>query len=388
MNNFTFHNPTKIYFGKGTIAKLDEAVPREGKILLLYGQGSIVKNGVYDQVKTALGDRSVLEFGGIEANPLYETLMPAVELCRSEGVTFLLSVGGGSVLDGTKFVAAAVPFELGDPWRILADKVKPKTALPLGSVLTLPATGSEMNGNSVISRRSTQEKLAFGSPLVFPVFSVLDPVTTFSLPPRQVANGVVDAFVHVIEQYLTYPADAPLQDRFAESILQTLIEVGPKTFEDPEDYQSRATMMWCTTMALNTLIGMGVPQDWATHQIGHELTALYDIDHARTLAVVLPSLMWAQQEGKRAKLIQYAERVWNLADGPDEERIRGAVERTAAFFEALGLPGKLSAYPEVAADTPAVVAARLSSRGAFPMGERGDLTAERVEGILKDSLGV
>lgn len=385
MNNFTYHNPTKIYFGKGQIAKLDAAVPHDGKVLLLYGGGSIKRNGIYEQVRAALGDRNVVEFGGIEPNPLYETLMQAVDLARREGVTFLLAVGGGSVIDGTKFVAAAVPFH-GEPWDILARGRKPERALPLGTVLTIPAAGSEMNASAVISRRSTREKLSFGSALVYPQFSILDPEATFSLPPRQVANGIVDAFVHVLEQYLTYPAEAPLQDRMAESILQTLIEVGPRTLANPTDYDSRATFLWCTTAALNGFIGVGVPQDWATHSIGHELTALYGIDHARTLAVVIPSLMRVQQEGKRAKLLQYAARVWGLTEGDEAVRISGAIEKTAAFFESLGVPSRLSAYPDVAADTPDTVAQRLADRKAVPMGERRDLTADRVREILSLSL--
>lgn len=385
MDNFTYHNPTKLYFGRGQIARLDEAVPRDGTTLLLYGGGSIKRNGVYDQVRAALGDRAVLEFGGIEPNPTYETLMKAVELARREHVTFLLAVGGGSVLDGTKFVAAAIPFE-GEPWDLLARGAKPKSAVPLGDVLTLPATGSEMNAYAVISRTSTRQKLSFGSKHVFPRFSILDPETTFSLPERQVANGVVDAFVHVMEQYLTYPAGALLQDRMAESILQTLVEIGPKTLAHPHDYDLRATFMWSATMALNGIIGVGVPQDWATHGIGHELTALYGIDHARTLAVVLPSLMHVQREGKRARLLQYAARVWQLTEGDEDARIDGAIEKTAAFFEQMGLPSRLSAYAGVAPDTPDTVARRLAERKAVPMGERNDLTAERVRAILARSL--
>jgi len=385
MNNCTFHNPTRIYFGKGQIAKLAEAVPKEGKTLLLYGGGSIMRNGVYDQTKAALGDREVVEFGGIEANPTYETLMKAVDLACAEGVTFLLSVGGGSVLDGTKFVAAAIPYE-GDPWDILAKKRKPTEAIPLGSVLTLPATGSEMNANSVISRIETQQKLAFSSPYVYPQFSVLDPETTFSLPSRQVANGIADTFTHVIEQYLTYPNDAPLQDRFAEGILLTLIEEGPKTMADLTDYTSRANLMWASTMALNGIIGLGVPHDWATHQIGHELTALYGIDHARTLAVVLPSLLDAQREVKGEKLLQYAERVWGITEGDTATRIDGAIAQTAAFFENLDIPSRLAAYEDVEPTTPQTVAERLKSRGAIALGERRDITPERVTSILEHSL--
>ena len=385
MDNFTFHNPTRLFFGKGQIASLDEAVPKDKKILLLFGKGSIMANGVYNQVRRALGNRTVLEYGGIEANPVYETLMPAVKLARDEGVDFLLSVGGGSVLDGTKFIAAAVPFE-GDEWDILAKATPPETALPIGAVLTLPATGSEMNGNAVISRKSTKEKLAFSSPRVYPVFSVLDPETTLSLPPRQVINGVVDSFVHVMEQYMTYPAKAPLQDRMAESILRVLIEEGPKTLAKPEDYESRANLCWAATMALNGLIAVGVPQDWATHMIGHELTALYGIDHARTLAVVMPWLMEQQVDGKRDKLVQYAERVWDVTSGDDDMKIKLAIEYTAGFFESMGIPSKLNKYEDVRSSTPREVAMRLESRGSLPLGERRDIDAERVEAILEQSL--
>jgi NADP-dependent alcohol dehydrogenase len=289
------------------------------------------------------------------------------------------------VLDGTKFVSIAIPFT-DDPWSILSEKITPTTAVPLGSVLTLPATGSEMNPFSVISRTSTQEKLSFGSPLVYPQFSVLDPETTYSLPPRQVANGIVDSFVHVAEQYLTYPVDAPLQDRIAEGILQTLISEGPKTLADPTDYSSRANLMWCSTLALNGLISCGVPQDWATHQIGHELTALYGIDHARTLAVVLPSLLYYEQNTKRTKLLQYAERVWGLTSGEEDERIRQAIEKTAGFFEQLGLPSRLAAYDGIASDTPKHVADRLDDRKIFPIGEQQTITADSVVKILSHSL--
>ncbi len=386
MDNFTFHNPTTLYFGKGQIEKLDDAVPRDGKTLLLYGKGSIMSNGVYNQVKRALGNRTVLEYGGIEANPLYETLMPAAQLAREEKVTFLLSVGGGSVLDGTKFVAAAAQFE-GEPWDILSNGAAPESALPIGAVLTLPATGSEMNGNAVISREETREKLPFSSPLVYPVFSVLDPETTLSLPKRQVANGVVDSFVHVMEQYMTFPNSAPLQDRLAESILKTLVEEGPKTLAKPTDYESRANLCWAATLALNGLINRGVPQDWSTHMIGHELTALYGIDHARTLAAVLPSLMFAQKEGKREKLVQYAERVWDVTSGDDESKIATAIEYTAGFFESLGVPSRLSGYDDVRSSTPKEVSMRLKDHGMLPLGERSDIDAERVERILTQSLG-
>lgn len=384
MQNFAFHNPVKILFGKGQIANLPSEIPADAKILLTYGGGSIKTNGVYDQVKTALSGRTVFEFGGIEPNPHLETLMKAVDLVRTENIDFLLAVGGGSVLDGTKFIAAAVPF-VGDPWDILAKKAPITAALPLGTILTLPATGSEMNGASVITKWETREKLAFINPLVLPRFSVLDPETTFSLPPRQIGNGIVDAFTHVMEQYLTYPVNAPLQDRMAESILKTLIEVGPKTLANPTDYEARANLMWCATMALNGLIGVGVPQDWATHMIGHELTALHGLDHAQTLAIVLPSLMQFKQAAKREKLLQYAERVWEITEGDEEQRISTAIAKTKTFFESIGVSTRLSTYGINVKDIPAV-SEHLEARGAIALGEHQDIGSAEVQQILALSI--
>ncbi|MDD2238197.1 MAG: iron-containing alcohol dehydrogenase, partial [Kiritimatiellae bacterium] len=256
MNNFTFCNPVNILFGRGRIADLPGEIPKDARVLIAYGGGSIKKNGVLDAVHTALAGYTITEFAGIEPNPSYETLMKAVELIREKDINFILAVGGGSVIDGVKFIAAAVPFE-GDPWDLLTRGAKAKSVLPFGTVLTLPATGSEMNCGSVITRKSIQTKLPFMSPLIYPIFSILDPETTFSLPPRQISNGIVDAFVHVMEQYLTYPAEGHLQDRFAEGILQTLIEDGPKALKTPEKYEVRANLMWCATLALNGLIGAG-----------------------------------------------------------------------------------------------------------------------------------
>ncbi|MFP5502550.1 MAG: iron-containing alcohol dehydrogenase [Candidatus Sericytochromatia bacterium] len=384
MQNFSFHNPVKILFGEGQIAKIAREIPAEARILVTYGGGSIKANGVYDQVMQALSGRDVREFGGIEANPRYETLMRAVDLAREEKVDFLLAVGGGSVLDGTKFIAAAVPFT-GELWAILADRAPVNEAVPLGAVLTLPATGSEMNAFSVVSREATQEKLGFFSPLVYPRFSVLDPTTTYSLPPRQIGNGVVDAFVHTVEQYLTYPAGAPLQDRFAEGVLLTLIEEGPKTLAEPRNYEARANVMWCATMALNGMIGVGVPQDWATHGIGHELTALFGLDHAQTLAVVLPSLLTVQKAGKLDKLVQYAERVWDIRQGTPEQKAELAIVSTRAFFEAMGVKTRLSEYG-VAADQLGAIPERLAARGPIALGEHGDIDGEKVKAILAGAL--
>jgi len=385
MLNFEYWNPTKILFGKGQIASISREIPAGTKVLMTYGGGSIRANGVYDQVKAALAHCTVIEFGGIQPNPEYRTLMEAVKLARAEKAGFLLAVGGGSVLDGTKFIAAAIPFE-GEPWDIVQKNAEVKSAVPLASVLTLPATGSEANPFAVISRSETCEKLAFSSPHVYPRFSVLDPETTFSLPPRQIANGIVDAFVHTLEQYLTFPARAELNDRFAEAILQTLVEIGPKTLANPQDYDARATFVWTATMALNGLIGCGVPQDWATHMIGHELTALYGIDHARTLAVVAPHLYRVLRRDKAAKLLQYGERVWGIREGAEEERIEAAIRRTEEFFESLGVPTRLARYEGVRPETPKEVASRLERRGMTKLGERGAVAPAVVEEILSRSL--
>jgi NADP-dependent alcohol dehydrogenase len=385
MMNFTFHNPTKIVFGTNTIAQLDALVPANARVLILFGGNSARKNGTLDEVKAALGQRVVQEFGGIEANPTYETLLRAVEQVRAEKLDFLLAVGGGSVIDGTKFVAAAVPYA-GDPWEILLSfGAKVQSALPLASVLTLPATGSEMNNGSVITRKATKTKLPFMSAKVFPQFSILDPSKTFSLPPKQIANGVVDAFVHIAEQYLTYPAQGMVQDRFAEGLLQTLIELGPKVLAEPENYEYRANLMWVATLALNGLIGAGVPQDWATHMIGHELTALHDIDHARTLAIVLPSLLNVQRADKHAKLLQYAERVWGIHDGDEAQRIDQAIARTAQFFESVGIPTKLSAYGLGEAQIDVVIE-QLKSHGMTALGEHKNVTPEVSRKILQGAL--
>ncbi|MCC9135956.1 iron-containing alcohol dehydrogenase [Pontibacter silvestris] len=387
MNNFKFYNPVKIIFGKGQIAELANEVPKGARVLMTYGGGSIKKNGVYDQVLAALSNNTVVEFGGIEPNPHYETLMKAVKLGQEQNIDFILSVGGGSVLDGTKFIAAAMKFEHGDPWKLLSEKAtyKATAAVPFGAVLTLPATGSEMNSGAVITRVETKEKLSFGSPFTFPRFSVLDPETCFTLPPRQISNGIADAFTHVMEQYLTYPVNAPLQDRIAEGILLTLIEEGPKVLKNPSDYDAMANFMWSATMALNGLISTGVPADWATHMIGHELTALHGIDHARTLAIVLPSLLRYKSEAKKEKLLQYGERIWNITEGNEAERIEATVQATVNFFESLEIPTKLKDY-DVNRDTIKEIVDRFQKRGVKNLGERADIQAEDVEKILEMSL--
>ncbi|EOY5421866.1 alcohol dehydrogenase [Cronobacter dublinensis] len=377
MNNFNLHNPTHIAFGKGAISELRSLIPADSRVLITYGGGSVKKTGVLDQVYSALKGLDVLEFGGIEPNPSYETLMNAVELVRKEKVTFLLAVGGGSVLDGTKFIAAAAHYTAAsDPWHILETRGSDITdAIPMGSVLTLPATGSESNKGAVVSRRATGDKQAFHSPFVQPRFAILDPVYTYTLPPRQVANGVVDAFVHTVEQYVTYPVNAKIQDRFAEGILLTLIEEGPKALEEPENYDVRANLMWAATQALNGLIGAGVPQDWATHMLGHELTAMHGLDHAQTLAVVLPALWNEKRNEKRAKLLQYAGRVWNITEGSDDERIDAAIAATRRFFETMGAPTRLSDYGLDGSSIPALLA-KLEEHGLTALGEHQDITLD------------
>ncbi len=384
MLNFTFQNPTRIVFGEGQINQLRQLVPAGARVLMTYGGGSIKHNGVYDQVKTALKDFTVFEFGGIEPNPSYETLSKAVALVHAEQIDFLLAVGGGSVVDGTKYIAAAARYD-GEGWDILSKQVKLKAAVALGCVLTLPATGSESNGFAVITKQATQQKLSFGSPLVYPQFAVLDPTVTYSLPAKQLANGVVDAYIHVMEQYLTYPVGAAVQDRFAEGLLLTLLEFGPKAIAAPQDYNIRANLMWTATMALNGLIGVGVPQDWSTHMIGHQLTALYGLDHAQTLAIVLPAVMQQQREQKREKLLQYGRRVFNLQHQDEERLIDETISHTRAFFEQMGVPTRLADYG-INADAKTAVVAKLTELKAERLGEHGDITPDVVAQILQRAL--
>lgn len=385
MNQFNFYNPTKIIFGRDRFNELDYLVPKDAKILVLYGGGSVKRFGTLDRVLAALPNREILEFGGIEANPRYETLMKAVDLVRAEKIDFLLAVGGGSVIDGTKFIALASYYE-GDGLDLLRDRsitANLKQALPLAAVLTLAATGSEMNRGGVVS--SPIGKLGFGNDLVFPKFSLVDPSLTFTLPETQVANGVVDTFVHVMEQYMTYPAEGRFQDRTSEGILKTLIEIGRATIDNPTDYDLRANLVWCATMGLNGLIGAGVPQDWATHRIGHELTALFGIDHAKTLAIIMPSLWNIMRETKREKLLQYGERVLNITTGSEENRIDQIIETTRQFFESLGIKTRLSDYG-IGADQIDSILAALESHHMTSLGERGEITLEISRKILEGAL--
>ena len=385
MQNFEYYNPTNLIFGKVQIKQLAELVPADSKVLMLYGGGSIKKNGVYDQVKDALKDHDWQEFGGIPPNPEYEVLMDALEVIKKEEITFLLAVGGGSVIDGTKFLSSAAHYEGDEPWDILKNKIRTFEGMPFGTVLTLPATGSEMNSGAVVTRSATKEKLGMGGPGLFPKFSILDPQVIHTIPQRQIANGIVDAFHHVLEQYVTYPSGAPLQDRIAEGILQTLIEVGPVVFKDPTDYEAGSNFMWSCTMALNGLIQKGVPTDWAVHAMGHELTALYGIDHARTLAIISPSHYQYNFEKKKAKLAQYGERVWNLQEGSVEEKAQAAIDKTVEFFHSLGVDTRLSDYASDYEGTASQIAERFTDRGWDGIGEHKDLTPKDVEKIVEMS---
>ena len=387
MKNFELYNPVNYVFGKGQMEKLTGLVPSNTKILIAYGGGSIFKNGVYDQVKAALPNHEILEFGGIEPNPRFETLMKAVELIRTEKIGFILAVGGGSVIDGVKFISAAVNFE-GDAAEILKKRILFKDVskvIPFGTVLTLPATGSEMNSGAVVTLEATQEKLTLGGSALFPVFSIVDPTVITSLPKRQLQNGVVDAFTHVLEQYLTYPHDALLQDRISESILQTLIEIGPEVVENPSDYKLASNFVWCATMALNGLIQKGVPSDWATHMIGHELTALYEIDHARTLAIIGPNLYRVMFDTKKEKLAQYGQRVWKIQGNSTEEIAEKSIEKTVAFFHEMGMKTKLSENTENYEKTADFIVKRFEERGWKTLGEKQNISLDKVRTIVEMS---
>lgn len=381
MRNFNFYNPTHIVFGQDRFEELDGLIPKAAKVLVLYGGGSVKRHGTLEKVIAGLGEREVLEFGGIEPNPQFETLMRAVAMVKAEGIDFLLALGGGSVMDSTKFVALAAKQD-SDQQTILFHGIKsvPATAaLPLGCIATLPATGSEMNSTGVIT--FNKQKYPFSSPLVYPKFSFLDPGLTLTLPKEQVANGVADAFIHVIEQYLTYPVGAKVQDRFAEGLLKTLIEDGPVTYNDNDNLAARKNFMWSATNALNGIIGSGVPQDWSTHMIGHEMTALYGIAHGRTLAIILPHLLRERKQHKREKLLQFAERVWDISDGSDDEKIDQAIDNTEAFFNSLDIVTNITHYgiDDQGIET---LLGNLEKMGLTALSETRDLSLDGVRRIL------
>jgi len=382
MLNFNFYNPTHIVFGKDRLTELNELIEKDARVLILFGGGSVKKFGTLDKVKSALGNREIHEFGGIEANPQFDTLLKAVEIVKEKKIDFLLAVGGGSVMDGTKFVSLAANYD-SDPAELLKFGLQgtPVTkATPLGTVVTLAATGSEMNSGGVISYKGG--KYPVFSPLAYPKFSFLDPTLTFTLPEKQVANGVVDAFVHILEQYVTFPVEGRFQDRTAEGLLKTLIEIGRPTIDNPQDYDLRANLVWCATNALNGLIGTGVPQDWSTHMIGHELTAKFGIDHAQTLAIVQPSLWTIRKEKKKEKLLQYARRVWDISEQDEDKAIDLAIDKTREFFQSLGVKTKLSDYGIEREQINDIVSA-LEKNGLVALSESQDLTLDISKEILE-----
>ncbi|MDQ1095721.1 MULTISPECIES: iron-containing alcohol dehydrogenase [Chryseobacterium] len=386
MLNFEFKNPTKILFGKGEIAKIEKEIPEGAKILMIYGGGSIKNNGVYDQVRKALADFEFYEFGGVPANPEYEVLINALTFIKEKNINYLLAVGGGSVIDGTKFLSAAAQYE-GEPWEILKKPVRTfeGQGMPFGTILTLPATGSEMNSGYVISRRETNEKLSSGGPGLFPQFSVLDPEVVRSIPKNQIANGITDAYTHVLEQYMTAPSSADLQERIAESILISLQQTAPKVMEEDFDYDAAGNFMWCCTMALNGLIQKGVITDWAVHAMGHELTAYYGIDHARTLAIIAPSHYRYNFETKKEKLAQYAERVWNITEGSVEEKAEAGIRKMEDFFHSLHIQTRLSDYVEDYQNTAERVKKAFTERNWLGLGEYKALSPEDAYQIVEMS---
>ncbi len=401
MNNFQYYNPVRIVFGEGQIKQLSELVPTDARVLITYGGGSAQRTGTLDEVKEALaasGTRTVFEFGGIEANPEFTTLLKAADMVNEHNIDFLLAVGGGSVIDGSKFVALVSSLTEEDSstvsreqaWNALTSYCRDiDSAIDLGAVLTIPATGSEMNSGGVINYSERQAKLPFGNALAFPKFSILDPIKTLTLPERQVMNGVADAFVHVMEQYLTYPVNAKVQDAFAESLLKILIDEGRIVKQDPENLETRKNIMWTATMALNGLIGAGVPQDWTTHMIGHELTSLHSIDHARTLTILLPSVMRELKDSKKEKLLQYAHNVWNItlddAHQDEDAVIEAAIVRTENFFRDLGLPVSLedAELDESAIDP---IIKQLEAHNMVQLGEHSNNDLEVSRRILQRAI--
>lgn len=380
MKNFTFQNPTKLVFGKGQIAKLSNLIPADASLMITYGFGSVKKNGVYDQVVDALKDRKYIEFWGIEANPHVETLRKAIDLGKENNIDFVLAVGGGSVLDGTKLIAAGIASDK-DAWDIVLSGYA-KEQINYASVMTVPATGSEMNSGAVITRAETKEKYSFGG-IKYPYFSILDPEVTYSLSEHQVACGLADAYTHVLEQYLTTPNQSRIMDRWAEGILLSIIEIAPKIKANPHDYNLMADYMLAATLALNDFIRMGVTEDWSTHMIGHELTALHGITHGHSLAIVMPGTMRVMKEQKWDKLLQYGERVFNIVEGSDSDKIDKAIEMTELFYRSLGLTTRLS-EENIGEETIQTIANRFNERG-FALGENKNVTGDVTKRILESS---
>lgn len=381
MQNFTFQNPTKLIFGKGTIAKITKEIPSDKNIMITFGSGSVKKNGVYDQVIAALKGRSYIEFWGIEPNPSVETLREAILLGKEHNIDFLLAVGGGSVIDGTKLISSAIPYN-GDPWDLVQNPALINKMIPHATVLTLPATGSEMNRGAVISNKATHEKCAFYSS--YPQFSILDPEVTFSLPDYQIACGIADTFVHVIEQYLTVNNQSVLMDRWSESILQTLVEIAPQIKSNPKNYDLMSQFMLCATMALNGFTAMGVSQDWATHMIGHELTALHGLTHGHSLAILLPGTMEVMKSQKWNKILQLGERVFQIHNGYEEHRIQETIEQTERFFRSLGLPTRLHEV-EIGEESIQKIKTKFLLQQTL-LGENGNIDGLITEKILRTVL--
>lgn len=378
IKNFTFQSPTRIIFGKGAVGALKREIPDDKRILLLYGCSSLKKYGAYDSIKKALADRpEVYEFSGITSDPEYDYLLKCIDFIKSNKIDYILAAGGGSVIDAAKFAALAALYD-GEPWNIVESfGACCKKALPLAVVVTLPASGSEVNRDAVISRASKKAKLPFGNPAVYPQFAILDPELTFSLPPEQTANGILDTFVHVLEQYLTYPVNAKLQDRFAESILTTLIEDGPVVMKEPDNYEARSNLMLSSSMAMNGFLRAGVPMDWATHMISHEITSLFGIPHARALAIVIEPYLNHCKEKKFQKLLQYSKKVWNIVESDENKVVSLAIEKTIDFFRSLGFKTKLSDYNLTNKDVEKIAKLLVSHR-MVKLGENRDITPESL----------
>ena len=380
MNNFIFQNPTKLIFGKGQIAELSGLVPDDVNLMITYGGGSVTKNGVYNQVKEALKGRNYIEFWGIEPNPRVETLRKAIKTGKDHNINYLLAVGGGSVLDGTKLIAAGIVSDI-DAWDIVL-RGEAGEQIRFASVMTVPATGSEMNGGAVITRGETVEKLSFQGD--YPQFSILDPEVTYSLSDHQIACGLADAYTHVLEQYLTTPGQSRIMDRWPEGILLSIIEIAPQIRSNPHDYDLMADYMLAATLALNDFIRMGISQDWATHQIGHELTALHGITHGHSLAIVMPGTLRVMKKQKKDKLLQYGERIFGIVNGTEEERVDLAIKKTELFYRSLGLTTRLS-EEGVGNATIETITRRFNERGVA-YGEKFNITGNVVGEILYSCL--
>ena len=377
MFNFTFQNTTKLVFGRAQIAQLQTLIPKDKKVLITFGAGSVKRNGVYDQVKVALKDHQTVEFWGIEPNPAVETLRKAAQLGLDEKVDLVLAVGGGSVSDGTKLIAAAIATPEKDAWDIVKSGWADKQ-IPFATVMTLPATGSEMNNGAVISCHETKEKFSFRGD--YPTFSILDPETTYSLPPYQIACSLADIVVHCFEQYMTTPGQNRVLDRWAEGVIATAMEIAPLIKSDQRNYDVMSDYMFSATMALNNFIRMGITQDWSTHQIGHELTALCGLTHGESLSIVYPGTIDVLRNQKKEKLLQFGSRVLDIREGSEETRINRVIEKIEEFFKSLGLATRLS-EKSIGVDVIEEIARRFNERGVH-LGEAKNVTGDVAREIL------